>query len=86
MNTFEKIINVMARNIFYTVILAIAIVLFAIFADGLLPGLITAASALIAYVCIELLYKDYHKHPAAKAPVAKTATPARKKPAAKKKK
>lgn len=88
MKTFEKIINVMARNLFYTVILAIAIVLFAIFSDGLLAGLITAASALIAYVCIELLYKDYHRtvdaKPASK-PAATKRAKSQKKPASRKK-
>ncbi len=79
MKTFEKIVGVMAQNIFYTVILAVAIVLFAIFSDGLLAGLITAASALIAYICIELLYKEY-----AKAPAARTAKVSGKKPAPKK--
>ncbi len=68
MKTFEKIVGVMAQNIFYTVILAVAIVLFAIFSDGLLAGLITAASALIAYICIELLYKEYAKTPAPRFP------------------
>ena len=61
MNIFEKIVNVLARNILYTITLAVAIVLFAIFSDGLMPGLITAASAMIAYVCVELLYKEYKK-------------------------
>ncbi len=86
MKTFEKVINVMARNLFYTIILAIAIVLFAIFSDGLLAGLITAASALIAYVCIELLYKDYHRTVDAK-PASKPAkrTKSQKKPASRKK-
>ncbi len=79
MKTFEKIVGVMAQNIFYTVILAVAIVLFAIFSDGLLAGLITAASALIAYICIELLYKEY-----AKTPAARTAQVSGKKPAPKK--
>ncbi len=59
MKTFDKIVGVLARNIAYTVTLAVAIVLFAIFSDGLLPGLITAASAMVAYVCIELLYKEF---------------------------
>lgn len=78
MKTFEKIVNVMAQNIFYTIILAVAIVLFAIFSDGLLAGLITAASALIAYICVELLYKEYAKMSAPRAaakpaPVKKSA-------------
>ena len=62
MKTFEKVINVMARNLFYTIILA------------------------IAYVCIELLYKDYHRTVDAK-PASKPAkrTKSQKKPASRKK-
>lgn len=61
MKTFEKILNVMVKNMGYTIVLMAAIVLFAIFSDGLLPGLITAFSALIAYICVEVLYKAYKK-------------------------
>ncbi len=61
MKTFEKILSVMTKNLGYTVVLLIAIALFAIFSSGLLAGLITAASALIAYICIDLLYKEYKK-------------------------
>jgi hypothetical protein len=61
MNIFEKILNVMTKNLGYTVILLVSIALFAIFSDGLLRGLITAASALIAYICIDLLYKEFKK-------------------------
>ncbi|MDE6481640.1 MAG: hypothetical protein K2L25_02350 [Alphaproteobacteria bacterium] len=59
MKTFEKILNVLAKNIGYTVVLVAAIILFAIFSGGLLRGLITAGSALIGYACIEMLYKQF---------------------------
>jgi len=59
MKTFEKILNVLAKNLGYTVVLVIAIVLFAIFSDGLISGLITAGSALIGYTCIEMLFKQF---------------------------
>ncbi|MBD5401090.1 hypothetical protein HDR61_05125 [bacterium] len=59
MNSFEKILNVLAKNLGYTVVLVAAIILFALFSGGLLRGLITAGSALIAYACIELLYKQF---------------------------
>lgn len=71
MNTFEKIINVMAKNLGYTVVLFVAIALFAIFSNGLLGGLITAASALVAYVCITLLVREYKKAPTVKKTSAK---------------
>lgn len=59
MNVFEKILNVLAKNLGYTVVLAIAIILFAYFSGGLISGLITAGSALIGYVCLEMLYKEF---------------------------
>ena len=68
MNTFEKILNVLAKNIGYTVVLVAAIILFAIFSGGLLRGLITAGSALIGYACIETLYKQFKSESTPKAP------------------
>lgn len=79
MNTAEKILNVLAKNLGYTVVLGIAIVLFAIFSDGLISGVITALSAVIGYTCVVMLYKEF-----AKAQVTKPAR-AVKKPAARKK-
>ena len=55
-----------------------AIILFAVFSDGLLAGLITALSALIAYTCCELLYREYRAAPKS------AAKPARAKRSAKK--
>lgn len=57
----KKLLNVLKKNIEYTIILAIAVILFALFSNGLFPGLITALSALVAYVCIEKLYKEFTK-------------------------
>jgi len=59
MNAFEKILNVLAKNLGYTLVLVAAIILFGVFSGGLLAGLITAGSALVAYACIEMLYKEY---------------------------
>ncbi len=73
---FDKLLHVLKNNIGYTIILAIAIIFFGYFSDGLIPGLITAVSALLAYACIMALYGEYKKLPAKK--VAKT-TPAKKK-------
>ena len=81
---FEKIINVLSKNMGYTVILAIAILLFAIFSDGLIAGLITAASALLAYTCVDALYKEYKAMGAKKTATVKKA-PAKKTTAKKKK-
>jgi len=76
---FEKIVNVLSKNMGYTVVLAVAILLFAVFSDGLIAGLITAVSALLAYTCIEALYKEY------KAMGVKKVTPVKKAPTKKKK-
>lgn len=59
MEVINKIIKVLAKNLGLTIVLFAAIILFAIFSDGLLAGLITALSALIAYTCCELLYREY---------------------------
>ena len=63
MNFFEKLLNVLAKNLGYTVVLFVAIILFTIFSDGLLSGLITALSALLAYTCIVSLVREYKKIP-----------------------
>lgn len=61
MKSFEKLMGVLAANLGYTVVLVAAIVLFAIFSDGLISGLITAVSALLAYTCIVTLAREYRK-------------------------
>ncbi|MDR0741564.1 MAG: hypothetical protein LBF28_02210 [Rickettsiales bacterium] len=61
MNIIGKIVDVMKKNWGYTLVLVASIVLFAVFSKGLLPGLIAAASALIAYICIDKLYTEYRK-------------------------
>lgn len=71
MKSFEKLLNVLAKNLGYTVVLVAAIILFAIFSDGLLSGLITAISALLAYTCIVALAREYRKAPAKAAPKSK---------------
>lgn len=66
MNTLERILSVLVRNLGYTVVLVLAIILFAMFSDGLVNGLIAAFSALIAYACIVALYREFKKAPAKK--------------------
>ena len=66
MKTIEKILMVLAKNLGLTVVLALSIIMFAIFSDGLIRGAITAVSALMAYVSITLLYKEYKKKPQAR--------------------
>ena len=63
MKTLEKILSTLVKNLGYTVVLVLAIILFAIFSDGLISGVITALSALIAYACIMALYGEYKKSP-----------------------
>lgn len=86
MNTFEKILNVLAKNLGYTVVLLVAIVLFAYFSDGLIEGAITAVSALVGYACALQLVREYKKSAKSAHITPKDAVkkPATKKPAAKK--
>ena len=74
MKPFEKLMNVLSKNLGYTVVLVAAIILFAIFSDGLISGLITAISALLAYTCIVALAREYNKAPAKVAPKSKPKT------------
>ncbi|MBQ9540544.1 MAG: hypothetical protein IJU89_03915 [Alphaproteobacteria bacterium] len=78
MESIKKFIGVMVANLGLTIVLFAAIILFAVFSDGLLAGLITALSALIAYTCCELLYREYRAAPKS------VAKPARAKRSAKK--
>lgn len=64
MKTLEKILSVLAKNLGYTVVLVLAIILFAMFSDGLISGIITAFSALLGYACIMALYTEYKRIPA----------------------
>lgn len=72
MKSFEKLMNVLASNLGYTVVLVAAIVLFAIFSDGLISGLITAISALLAYTCIVAIAREYRKVPSKPDPKSKS--------------
>ena len=67
MKPFEKLMNVLSKNLGYTVVLVAAIILFAIFSDGLI-------SALLAYTCIVALVREYNKTPAKVAPKSKPRT------------
>lgn len=85
MNTFDKILGVFGKNLGYTIILIIAIIFFAFFSDGLIYGLITAFSAVVAYTCVVMLYKEFKKEFGGKKTVVATEKkPAGKKPAKKK--
>ena len=66
MEVINKLIAVMSKNLGLTIILVAAIILFAVFSDGLISGLITALSALMVYTCCELLYREYKAYSPAK--------------------
>ena len=70
---FEKLLNTLSKNIGYTIIMIVAVIFFIYFSDGLIEGLIAAVSAMIAYTCGAMLYKEYK----ATAPAKKT-TPTKK--------
>ena len=76
MKTLERILAVLTKNLGLTIVLVLAVILFAIFADGLIGGIITAISALLAYTCVEMLYQEYKK---TSAPAATKVKPSRKK-------
>lgn len=76
MKTFEKIMNVFGKNLGYTIVLIVAVIFFAYFSDGLIPGLLTAASALVAYVCGAGLYRAFRDAFAGKKTVSATEKPA----------
>ncbi len=76
---FEKLLNVLSKNLGYTVVLAVALLLFAVFSDGLIAGLITAISALLVYTCVQALYREYKALPNKKAQPVKKTTTAKKK-------
>lgn len=59
----NKIIEVLTKNLIYSIILVCGIILFLVFSDGVLKGIITAISALIVYTCVDILYKEYKKTP-----------------------
>ena len=61
MKTLERILATLVRNLGYTIVLVLAIILFAMFSDGLISGVITAISALLGYACIMALYGEYKK-------------------------
>ncbi|MCQ2562766.1 MAG: hypothetical protein MJ158_04100 [Alphaproteobacteria bacterium] len=59
MKFIKNLMKVLSKNMGYTILLCVAVLLFVIFSGGLLPGIITAITVLIAYICIEHLYIAY---------------------------
>ncbi len=70
MKPLEKLLDVLTKNMGYTIVLVVAILLFAAYSDGLIPGAITALSALVGYACVLSLYREY-KHAGTPKKVAK---------------
>ncbi len=81
MNSFEKTLNILGKNLGYTIVLIAAIIFFAYFSDGLIPGIMTALSAMVGYTCAAMLYKEFKSEFSKKKNVVKDAT----KPSLKKK-
>lgn len=55
----EKISKLFSQNLGLIIVFIIAIIIFAVFSKGLLAGLLSAFSAFIGYVCINVLYHEY---------------------------
>lgn len=75
---FERILNVLTKNMGYSLLLVVSLLMFAVFSDGLIPGLITAVSAMLVYACVMTLYKEYKKMPTVKTVAAKKKAPNKK--------
>lgn len=76
MKFFQKLGKVLMNNIAYTIVLVVALICFFYFSRDLIAGLFTVVSALVIYMCIEVLYRAYTKTPAVaakKSPVKKSA-------------
>lgn len=75
---FERILNVLTKNMGYALLLVVSLLMFAVFSDGLIPGLITAVSAMLVYACVVALYKEYKTLSGVKAGGAKKKVTAKK--------
>ena len=72
MNFLKKLGDVLVKNMAYTVVFVLAFIFFLYFSGGdIIGGVLTALSALVAYIAASLLYVEYKKAPAAKKVVAK---------------
>lgn len=64
MNTFNKLVNVLTKNIGITLVLILAFIFFMWSCQGrLFSGLITAFAALIVYISVSMLYHEFKKAP-----------------------
>lgn len=63
MNFFAKLGKVLKNNIAYTIVLVVALVCFFYFSRDLIAGLFTVISALVIYMCVDVLYHAYKKTP-----------------------
>ena len=62
MKFFEKLGRVLVKNIAYTVVFIVALILFLYFAGGdLIGGILTALSALVVYICGAMLCQEYNQ-------------------------
>ncbi len=77
---FDRWLNVLSKNLGYTIVFVVAVVFFMYFSEGLIPGLIAAVSAVLAFTCGAMLYKEYKNTPAVKTVNAKAVkkTPSKK--------
>ncbi len=76
---FDRWLNVLSKNLGYTIVFVVAVVFFVYFSDGLIPGLIAAVSAVLAYTCGSMLYREYKNTVPAKVVKAKPQTKRKKK-------
>ena len=70
---FDRLLNVLAKNLGITIVLVVAAILFFYFSEGLIEGLIAAVAAVFAFTCVMLLYKEYKTTPVQKVKTTKSA-------------
>lgn len=64
MNFFQKLGKVLTNNMAYTIVFIVAFIFFLYFAGGdIIGGLLTALSALVAYISGTLIYQEFKKMP-----------------------
>jgi len=80
MNFFQKLGKVLVNKMQYTIVFAVSFIFFLYFAGGdIIGGVLTALSALVAYISASLIWQEFKKMPKTSGkPVAKKTTKKRK--------
>lgn len=77
MKFFERLGKTLVNNMIYTIVLIVALICFFYFSRDLIAGLFTVVSALVIYMCVDMLYHAYKNTSSGKM-LAKKKAPAKK--------